>query len=108
MFYSHWSCDPTFRFYYFSKGFHLIWFIDFYNSFFFIFNILKKLREGSFKKKTPIFGHQGQVALPPPPPPTPLGPPLTDFFLLPSILFQITQNRFYTKVISCHNNLFMF
>ena len=64
------------------------------------------LREGSFKINKTIFGPQGQVALPPPPP-TPLDPPLTDFFLLPSILFKITQNRFYTKVISCHYNLFI-
>ena len=32
---------------------------------------------------------------------------LNRFFLLPSILFQITQNRFLLKVISCHYNLFI-
>ena len=39
-------------------------------------DIYGKLKGRLILKKTPIFGPQGQVALPPPP--HPLGPPLTD------------------------------
>ena len=48
------------------------------------------------KKKT-IFGPPSQVADPPPPPPT--WDTLNILFLKPLILFQITHNRFHTKVI---------